>query len=87
MPEATIVLIFTTSFVVALSGAMMPGPLLAITISEATRRGFWAGPQLMLGHVILEIALIAVLVAGLSELIENELVLAVVSLLGGLSCW
>jgi len=61
----------------------MPGPLLAITISESARRGFWAGPQLMLGHGILELALIAALVAGLSQFIENELVLAVVSLVGG----
>jgi threonine/homoserine/homoserine lactone efflux protein len=83
VPEATFLLIFTTSFMVALSGAMMPGPLLAITISEAARRGFWAGPQLVLGHGILELALIAALVAGLSEFMENELVLAVVSLLGG----
>jgi threonine/homoserine/homoserine lactone efflux protein len=83
VPEATFLLIFTTAFVVALSGAMMPGPLLAITISEAARRGFWAGPQLMLGHAILELALIAALAAGLSKFIDNELVLAVVSLLGG----
>jgi len=83
VPEATYVLIFTTAFVVALSGAMMPGPLLAITISETARRGFWAGPQLMLGHAILELALIAALAAGLSKFIDNELVMAIVSLLGG----
>ncbi len=83
MPEATYVLIFTTAFVVALSGAMMPGPLLAITISETARRGFWAGPQLMLGHAILELALIAALAAGLSKFIDNELVMAIISLLGG----
>ena len=83
MPEATYVLIFTTAFVVALSGAMMPGPLLAITISESARRGFWAGPQLMLGHAILELALIAALAAGLSKFIDNELVMAIISLLGG----
>ena len=61
----------------------MPGPLLAITISEAARRGFWAGPQLVLGHGILELALIAALAAGLSEFIDNELVVIVVGLLGG----
>jgi threonine/homoserine/homoserine lactone efflux protein len=83
VPEATYVIIFTTAFVIALSGAMMPGPLLAITISETARRGFWAGPQLILGHAILELALIAALVAGLSKFIENELVMTVVSLLGG----
>ena len=62
---------------------MMPGPLLAITISKVARRGFWAGPQLMLGHAILELALIAALAAGLSKFIDNELVMAVISLLGG----
>ena len=61
----------------------MPGPLLAVTISEAARRGFWAGPQLMLGHAILELALIAALAAGLSNFIDNEPVMAIVSLLGG----
>lgn len=83
MPEPTLLLIFTTSFVVAFSGAMMPGPLLAITIGEAARRGFWAGPKLILGHGILELALIAALAAGLSEFMKDELVPAVVGLLGG----
>jgi len=45
-----------TSFVVALSGALMPGPLLTVTVGEATRRGFWAGPLIILGHGILEMA-------------------------------
>lgn len=83
MPEATIVLIFTTSFVVGLSGALMPGPLLAITISETMRRGFWAGPKLVLGHGVLELALIAALALGLSELVNNNLVSAVIGLVGG----
>lgn len=61
----------------------MPGPLLAITISEAARRGFWAGPKLILGHGILELALIAALAAGLSKFMENDLVPAIVGLVGG----
>jgi len=84
MPEATIVLIFTTSFVVALSGAMMPGPLLAITISETMRRGFWAGPKLMVGHGILGMALIAALTAGLSEFVKSNLVSIIIGLVGGI---
>ena len=83
MPEANIALIFTTSFVVALSGALMPGPLLAITISETMRRGFWAGPKLMVGHGILELALITALAAGLSEFVKNNLVSVIIGLVGG----
>ena len=40
------VAIFASSFVIALSGALMPGPLLTATISESSRRGFIAGPLL-----------------------------------------
>lgn len=83
MPEATLLLIFTTAFTVAFSGAMMPGPLLAITITETTRRGFWAGPRLMLGHAILEIGIVAVLASGLSAFLDHELVQPVIGLVGG----
>ena len=76
-------MIFTTAFTVAFSGAMMPGPLLAITITETTRRGFWAGPRLMLGHAILEIGIVVVLASGLSAFLEHELVQPVIGLVGG----
>jgi threonine/homoserine/homoserine lactone efflux protein len=83
LPEATLLLIFTTAFTVAFSGAMMPGPLLAITITETTRRGFWAGPRLMLGHAILEIGIVVVLASGLNAFLEHELVQPVIGLVGG----
>ena len=53
--------IFFTSFVIALSGALMPGPLLTVTISESARRGFVAGPLLIAGHGLLELALVVAL--------------------------
>ena len=83
MPEATIPLIFVTSFMVALSGAMMPGPVLAITISESARSGFWAGPKIILGHGILELALVTALALGLSRFIASDLVSAIIGLIGG----
>lgn len=83
MPEATIILIFTTSFVVGLSGAMMPGPLLALTIGETVRHGFRTGPLLVLGHGILELALVIALVLGLSQFVGGELVLSIVGIVGG----
>lgn len=84
MPEATIVVIFTTSFVIGLSGAVMPGPLLALTITETTKRGFWAGPLLVLGHGILELALVIALVLGLSRIIVGDLATGLIGVLGGI---
>ncbi|MGQ9689269.1 MAG: LysE family transporter [Desulfobaccales bacterium] len=72
-----------TSFIVALSGALMPGPLLTITVGEATRRGFWAGPLIILGHGILEFILVALLLIGLGGLLNTPVVLGTVGLVGG----
>ncbi|HNT33598.1 MAG TPA: LysE family transporter, partial [bacterium] len=52
------------SFTIALSGALMPGPVLAVTISLAPRKGFWAGPLVILGHGILEALLVAAFAGG-----------------------
>jgi threonine/homoserine/homoserine lactone efflux protein len=76
-------LIFGTSFVVGLSGAMMPGPLLTVAIDESARRGFRAGPLLVLGHGIAELVVVAALVFGLSHLIQQSIVAGTVGLLGG----
>lgn len=83
MPEATITLILTTSFLIGFSGALMPGPLLARTIGETARYGFWAGPLLTLGHGIVELALVIALALGLSEFIGGDLVLSIIGIVGG----
>ncbi len=72
-----------TSFVVALSGALMPGPLLTITVGEAARRGFWAGPLIILGHGILELTLVVLLLVGLGGILNTPLILGAVGLVGG----
>ncbi len=38
--------IFSTSFLVSLTGALSPGPLTTLAVREGVRRGFWAGPAL-----------------------------------------
>ena len=75
--------IFISSFVVALSGAMMPGPLLTTTITESLRRGYMAGPLLILGHGILELALLVLLLLGISPLFSKQWFFVSVSLSGG----
>ena len=75
--------IFITSFIIAFSGAMMPGPLLTVTISESAKKGGWAGPKLIAGHAVLEITLIAGILLGLAPLLQNETFFIIVALAGG----
>ena len=79
--------VLTLSFVVALSGAVMPGPLFTYTIAktvQAPRRGFLVGLWVTLGHAALEAVLIVGLLAGLSELLHNRVIIWVVGGLGSL---
>jgi threonine/homoserine/homoserine lactone efflux protein len=74
--------ILVSSFIVAFSGAMMPGPLLTVAIGESTKQGFLAGPLLMLGHAILEVFLVIALIAGLGPLLNRDSVFGVIAFAG-----
>ncbi len=76
-------LIFLTSFTIAFSGALMPGPLLSATVSESVRRGPSAGPLFILGHGILEMLLIAALFLGLAPFLNDPVVFKVIAYAGG----
>ncbi len=80
----TLFVIFLTSFVTGFSGAASPGPLLTVTISESYKRGFWAGPFLVLGHGILESSLVVGLIFGLGTFLKQKLVFSAVGVFGGL---
>lgn len=75
--------IFVSSFVIALSGALMPGPVLTVTVSESARRGAIAGPLMIFGHGILELLLVVALLAGLAPLLSRDDVFIFISILGG----
>lgn len=74
--------IFFTSFIVALSGALMPGPLLTVTITESAKRGAWAGPLLIAGHAILELVFIILILVGFGELLNKNGILSGVAFFG-----
>ncbi len=78
-----IITIFFSSFVIALSGALMPGPLLSVTISESSRRGVVAGPLMIAGHGILELGVVFALLSGLAPLLLREDVFVAISFVGG----
>jgi threonine/homoserine/homoserine lactone efflux protein len=52
-------------FVTGLSGALIPGPMLAYVISDTLKKGLLSGPLTVLGHISVELLLIAALVLGL----------------------
>ena len=76
--------IFAGAFVVGLSGAMAPGPVLTVTVSETLKRGFKAGPLIVLGHAILEIILLALIAAGLGPFFQLPTVTTIFLSAGGI---
>ncbi|RJP60004.1 MAG: lysine transporter LysE [Deltaproteobacteria bacterium] len=75
--------VFGGSFTLALSGALMPGPLLTVTIAESAHRGFVAGPLLMVGHAVLELALVVAIILGLGPFLKIPQVMGGIALVGG----
>lgn len=84
--------LFTFSFIVALTGAMAPGPLLTYTImktARADKRGWTTGFWVILGHGFIEMIIIALLLMGFSCILTNAIVVRVIGILGGvvLACF
>lgn len=84
MPDLPVLAIFGSSFLVGLSGAVSPGPLLAFNIQETMRRGFMAGPYVATGHAILELLVVAALALGLTQLLDSDPVIGAIGVLGGI---
>lgn len=78
-----LVTLFFLSFGVGFSGAMMPGPLLAVDIAETPRHGWQTGPIISIGHALAEIAVVVALALGFVALAENEGLARVISVVGG----
>ena len=78
-----VALIFFSSLLIAYSGAMMPGPMLAVVVTESPKQGFKAGPLVVLGHAMLELTLLVALVIGLGSLLERSGVKATLAIAGG----
>jgi threonine/homoserine/homoserine lactone efflux protein len=80
-------LIFSFSFVVALSGALVPGPLLTYTIlktMQTRRRSFLTGAWVIGGHALLESLLITAILLGFSVVLQAPLTIKIIATVGGL---
>jgi threonine/homoserine/homoserine lactone efflux protein len=79
------VLFALTSFGVGLSGALVPGPMLTVTISDSLKKGFKAGPLIILGHFITEIAMMIIILAGLGWIIGSKSAIFFIGTIGGIA--
>ncbi len=79
-----LVSIFLVSFVIALSGAMMPGPLLTAVIAGSVKHGKKSGPLISLGHAILEIFMVILLLFSLNRFVHHPAILKGIALAGAL---
>jgi len=75
--------IFISAFLIGFSGAMMPGPMLGVTINGSLKKGWTAGPLTVLGHGILEFILIVIMTFGLKDFFSNPTVAGFIGLFGG----
>lgn len=75
--------LFVSAFIIGLSGAMMPGPLLTYVINGSLRRGFIAGPLVIVGHSILEFILIILMLLGLNRLFSEPVFTSIIGVIGG----
>ena len=79
-------IIFSFSFLVALTGAMAPGPLLTYTIIKSVqsgKRGYLMGLWIIIGHAMLEIVIIIFLLLGFSFVLQNIIVVRTIGIAGG----
>jgi threonine/homoserine/homoserine lactone efflux protein len=78
--------IFSFSFLVAMTGAMAPGPLLTYTIiqsAKARKRGYLTGLWIITGHALLEMLIIAFLLLGFSFVLKDRFVVRAIGVTGG----
>lgn len=77
--------LISTAFVIGLSGAMAPGSLLVVVVTETVRKGFWAGPVAVLGHGVMELLMVSLLALGLGQILSYHTALGLIGLVGGLT--
>ena len=68
---------------ISLSGVMFPGPISAVVVGEGARQGYRVGPLISVGHAVTELAMVAALAFGLSQILQQATVAGIVGLLGG----
>ncbi len=75
--------IFFGSLMVAFTGALMPGPMFTLVITSVAQKGFWTAVFIVVGHSILELAIVISFYLGILKYLDDPTVVKVISILGG----
>lgn len=73
--------ILVAGFIVGMTGAIVPGPLLFATIDNSLKNGWKAGPKIFIGHAVLEVLICILIICGITAV--NDTVITVISVIGG----
>jgi threonine/homoserine/homoserine lactone efflux protein len=69
-------------FTIGLTGAIVPGPMLFATIELSLKRGWFAGPEVVLGHMLVELVLSILILFGFASFVSSGTI-SVISIVGG----
>jgi len=72
---------FVLSFLIGLTGALVPGPTLIATINESLKSGWTAGPRVTSGHIAIESAIAIAIIFGMSAMLSEYT--GAIAVLGG----
>jgi threonine/homoserine/homoserine lactone efflux protein len=71
------------AFLVGLTGAMAPGPFLTVTVTRTLRHGRASALLMLVGHALLEAALLVGFAFGLQEFLRRPAITTALALAGG----
>ncbi len=75
--------LLSLGLLVGFGGAIIPGPLLAFTVFDSSRKKRVTGPKIVLGHVVWESLIVLIILLGFGGLITQNLV--IIYILGGVA--
>jgi threonine/homoserine/homoserine lactone efflux protein len=75
---------FASAFLLGLTGAMMPGPMMTVTAQHSASLGWLAGPTVVAGHAVLETAMVSAIGVGAARFLTEPVFAGAVGLIGGL---
>ncbi|ADI73255.1 Lysine exporter protein (LYSE/YGGA) [Methanohalobium evestigatum Z-7303] len=69
---------------VGFTGAVVPGPMLFATIETSFKKGWSAGPEVVLGHALIESVITLLIIFGISSFINDD-IFSIISVVGGIA--